>query len=86
MSHAELYQSVLLKLGLLPAKELADLDAYLSQRVKKRQPELKPKNGQSKVLKSAGAWKDWDDKDFEDFLRLARQSREEMFNDRAFQL
>jgi hypothetical protein len=86
MSDIELYQSVLLKLGQLPAKELADLDAYLSQRIRQRRVRHKPKNGSSNVSKSAGAWKDWDDKEFEDFLRITREAREEMFADREFQL
>lgn len=69
MSQIELYQSVLLKLGRLSAKELAALDAYLSLLTTSKKAQAKPKG----IAHLAGAWKNWDDADFEDFLQITRQ-------------
>jgi hypothetical protein len=85
MSQIELYQSVLAKLGQLPVQELAALDRYLSQRLK-NQGAKRPKSERSNILKTAGAWKDWDDREFEDFLNIGRQTRNEMFSDRNMEL
>ncbi len=86
MSQIELYQSVLSKLGQLPVQELVELDAYLSVRLKREPMKKSAKTAQSNVSRVAGAWKDWNNADFEDFLGVLRQSREEMFADRAFQV
>ncbi|MFN0035871.1 MAG: hypothetical protein ACKVUS_12470 [Saprospiraceae bacterium] len=86
MSQVELYQSVLSKLGQLPAQELAALDAYLSSLIRVKPAARKSKIGNSNVSKVAGAWKDWDNQEFEDFLQLLKNSREEMFSDRSLQL
>ena len=86
MSQIELYQSVLSKLGQLPFQDLAELDAYLSLRLRQKPVQKRAKSAQSNVSKVAGAWKDWDNADFEDFLRVLQQTRQEMFADRTFQL
>lgn len=86
MSQVELYQSVLAKLGQLPIRELAALDAYLSARIQQKATKGKSPSNHSNVSKVAGAWKDWDNQDFQDFLLLLRNSREEMFSDRGLQL
>ena len=86
MSQIELYQSVLSKLGQLPVQELVELDAYLSLRLRRKPLKESTKTTQSNVSKVAGAWKDWNNADFEDFLGVLRQSREEMFADRGFQV
>ncbi len=82
MSQVELYQSVLLKLDQLTAKELAALDAYLSVMVKGSKAQAKPKG----IAHLAGAWKNWDDADFEEFLQITRQIRQDMFAPRQFSL
>lgn len=82
MSQVELYQSVLLKLGQLPARELAALDVYLSRLVTPKKAPAKPKG----IAHLAGAWKNWDDADFEDFLQITRQIRQDMFAPRQFSL
>lgn len=82
MSQIELYQSVLLKLGQLPAKELAALDAYLSVLATPKEAYKKTKG----IAHLAGAWKNWDDQDFEDFLQITRQIRQDMFMARPFSL
>ena len=76
MSDTKLYQSVLSKLGQLPPKELAVLDTYLGvllQRASKDKP--------TDIAHLAGAWSDWDDEEFEDFLNTTRQTRQELFSD-----
>ena len=82
MSQIELYQSVLLKLGQLPPKELGALDAYLSLLATPKEAPAKPKS----IAHLAGAWKNWNDRDFEDFLHITRQTRQEMFVPRQFSL
>jgi hypothetical protein len=85
MSQAELYQSVLLKLGQLPAASLAEVDAFLAGLAKKRN-QNKPARYKTRLAKIAGAWKDWDDQEFNAFLDTTRQIRREMFADRTFSL
>lgn len=82
MSQVELYQSVLLKLGSLPAKELAVLDTYLSFLEKRNKPEVKPEG----IAHLAGAWKNWDSNEFEEFLRITREIRQDIFMHRQFSL
>ena len=82
MSQGELYQSVLMKLGQLPDKELAALDAYLSLLAKGSKTHSKSRN----IAHLAGAWKHWDDHDFEDFLQITRQIRQDLFASRQFSL
>jgi len=81
MSQVELYQSVLLKLGRLSANELATLDAYLSRLVTKA-GQIKPES----IGHLAGAWENWDDSDFEDFLQFTEQNRGDMLAPRQFSL
>lgn len=85
MSQIELYQSILLKLGQLPATSLADVDAFLSEIVKNKSRHKKARY-QSRLAKIAGAWKDWDDQEFNAYLDTTRQIRQEMFSDREFSL
>ncbi len=85
MSKVELYQSVLSKLGRLAAKEMADVDAFLTELLK-REPQNKNKKGENKNAKLAGAWRDWDEEEFQSFLAHTKQIREEMFSDRKVDL
>jgi hypothetical protein len=82
MSQVELYQSVLLKLGQLPSKDLAALDAYLSLLTKKNTPSVKTKG----IAHLAGAWKNWEGQEFEDFLQITQQIRSDLFTPRQFGL
>lgn len=45
-------------------------------------PDSNPKD----ISHLAGAWKDWDDQEFEDFLRITRETRKELFTPRSFEL
>ncbi|MEI6411584.1 MAG: hypothetical protein WCR52_19500 [Bacteroidota bacterium] len=77
MSQVELYQSVLSKLGQLAPNDLAVLDAYLERLLKK---EVKTKS--KGISHLAGAWKDWSETEFQDFLRSTKQIRLDLFADR----
>lgn len=77
MSQVELYQSVLSKLGQLAPSDLAVLDAYLEGLLKK-EAKAKAKG----ISHLAGAWKDWSETDFQDFLRTTKQIRLDLFTDR----
>ena len=70
MSEAVLYQSVLQKLGQLSPQNLAELDAFLAVLVKK-QTKGAVTNEQPLLDQYFGAWKDWDDEEFQDFLDIA---------------
>ncbi len=85
MSQIELYQSILRKLGQLPVASLAELDVFLSSLVKKRS-HAKVTAYKTRLAKVAGAWKDWDDYEFNAFLDTTRQIRREMFADRELSL
>jgi chromosome segregation and condensation protein ScpB len=85
MSDFELYQSVLLKLGQLPSKDLVDVDTFLSLLVEKYK-DGKGKKRKSEISKLAGAWKNWDEQEFKAFLHSTQQVRHEMFSDRNFDL
>jgi hypothetical protein len=82
MPQVELYQSVLLKLGQLQGKDLAALDAYLSLLTKKNTPIVETKG----IAHLAGAWKNWEGHDFEDFLQFTQQIRNDLFAPRQFGL
>ena len=86
MSQIELYQSILLKLGQLPSTSLAEVDAFLSEIAKKKKTRQKKARYKARLAQIAGAWKDWDDKEFNAFLDTTRQIRQEMFADREFSL
>lgn len=73
----ELYQSVLKKLSLLPVDSLPLVDNYLST--------LAEKNGRKEqnrkaIFELVGSWKDMSDDDFQEYLRVAKETGKEMFN------
>ncbi len=81
MSDTKLYQSVLSKLGQLPPKELVVLDAYLGLLLQRTS-----KVKSTDIEHLSGAWSDWANEEFEDFLKITQQTRQELFNDRDIQL
>jgi len=84
MSQTELYQSILLKLGHLPAASLAEVDAFLSEITKKNSSRIKKAHYKTRLAQIAGSWKDWDEHEFNSYLESTRQIRSEMFADRDF--
>jgi len=84
MTYTELYQSVLQKLGQVPADNLAAIDTFLDGLVKKAPK--KKQDTREVILNLAGAWKDWDDQQFENFLKQTFEVRRSLFTDRQFDL
>lgn len=76
MTQIELYQSVLKKLSNVPAKDLSQVDKFLSQW--SDQPQSKSKN-KDKIVALAGAWADMEEEDFQDYLKKAKESGNESF-------
>ncbi len=86
MTQTELYPSILVKLGQLPTTSLADVDLFLAKLAKQHALRTKPKRYKTRLAKIAGAWKNWDDREFNAFLETTRQIRQELFADRPFAL
>jgi hypothetical protein len=82
MSQVELYQSVLMKLGQLPASELVKLNNYLALLTSKH----KTTSETISIAHLSGAWKAWDDRDFEEFLQIVGQIRHDLFVPRTMEL
>ncbi len=76
MTQIELYQSVLKKLSNIPAKDLPQVDRFLSQWGDG--PHDKSKN-KEKTMALAGAWADMEEEDFQDYLNKAKDSGNESF-------
>jgi len=71
---------VLQKLVRLPAHELARIDGYLSLLIKRNSAPGK----QKAIVHLTGAWKNWDEHEFEDFLQSTRTHRQNMLALRSF--
>jgi len=72
-----LYQSVLHNLSLIPEEYLAQVNTFLS--ILKEKTEHKAQN-RKEILKLAGAWSDMSEKDFEEFLNIAKKSGSSLFD------
>ena len=77
MVNIETYQSVLRKLSQIPADYLKLVDDFLSSLHQKLE---KKEENRIAVLALAGSWSDMSDSDFEDFLRVTKETGEELFN------
>ena len=80
MSQVELYRSVLLKLGRLSSKELAALNDYLTAL------ETTKETKASGIGHLAGEWENWEDRDFEEFLQITQQTRQDLLTPRQINL
>jgi conjugal transfer/entry exclusion protein len=77
MLQIELYQSVLKNLSILPADYLQQVNNYLlslSQNIEKKRENRKA------VLALAGSWDDMSKEDFNDYLRIAKETGKKLFN------
>ncbi len=89
MSEVILYQSVLQKLGQLSPKELFVLDNFLSKLLPQSAENSQPRHGKRKkkpVASLFGAWADWDEKEFQEFLNYNAAVRNDIFSTRDLQL
>ena len=77
MVNIETYKSILKKLSALPADYLELVDHYLaalSEKVDKKEENRKA------ILALAGSWSDMGDEEFEDFLRVTKETGDKLFN------
>ncbi|WP_373551773.1 hypothetical protein [Haliscomenobacter sp.] len=84
MSEVILYQSVLQKLGQLSPQNLAELDAFLAFLVQKQTKGLRSDEGAAQALPEQlfGAWKEWDEQEFQSFLDYTNEVRADLYNNR----
>jgi hypothetical protein len=80
MSEAVLYQSVLQKLGQLSPQKLVELDVFLAFLVQKQNKGIGSiANGTAPLDQYFGAWEDWDDDEFQSFLKHTTEVRNDLF-------
>lgn len=77
MVNIETYKSILKKLSALPTDYLELVDNYLASLSEKVDKKEENRNA---ILALAGSWSDMDDKEFEDFLRVTKETGGEIFN------
>lgn len=88
MSEVILYQAVLQKLGQLSPQNLAELDAFLAFLVQKQKGTHRANEVKSGLSPDQffGAWKDWDDQEFQGFLDYTEDVRADLFGSREFEI
>lgn len=77
MVNIETYKSILQKLSALPTDYLELVDNYLaalSEKINKKE------ENRNAIMALAGSWSDMDDDEFEDFLRVTKETGDELFN------
>ena len=77
MTNIEIYKSVLRRLSQLSVDYLQLVDNYLSSLQTKLDKKEENRNA---VLALAGTWSDLSEEDFEDFLRVTKETGDELFN------
>lgn len=77
MTNIEIYRSVLRRLSQLSVDYLQLVDNYLSSLQAKLDKKEENRNA---VLALAGSWSDMNDEDFEDYLRVTKETGDELFN------
>lgn len=75
MSEIVLYQSILQKLGQLSPKDLAELDAFLAILVQRETKSRQAQNPNQALNELFGAWKDWEEEEFQAFLDHTKEVR-----------
>ncbi len=76
MIQINLYKSVLKKLSLIPVEYLQQVDNFLSSLTEKI---TKKEQNRKAILDLAGSWADMSQNDFKDYLRVAKETGEELF-------
>ena len=77
MTNIEIYKSVLRRLSQLSVDYLQLVDNYLSSLQTKLDKKEENRNA---ILALAGTWSDMNDEDFDDFLRVTKETGDELFN------
>ncbi len=88
MSEVILYQSVLQKLGQLSPQNLAELDAFLAFLVQKQTKGLRGNDETLQTLPEQlfGAWKEWDEQEFQSFLDYTNEVRTDLYSNRELDI
>lgn len=86
MSEIVLYQSILQKLGQLSPKDLAELDAFLAFLVQRETKSRQAQNPNQALNELFGAWKDWEEEEFQSFLEHTNEIRTDLFSTREIEL
>jgi hypothetical protein len=73
----KLYQSILLRLSMIPMDYLQQIDMFLKTYSFKIQSKQR---NRLQILALAGSWNDMPEVDFQDYLHAARQVGDELFN------
>jgi hypothetical protein len=73
----KLYQSILLRLSMIPVDYLEQIDLYLKLFSKKVQSKQR---NRAQILALAGSWNEMTEVDFQDYLHIAHQTGQELFN------
>jgi hypothetical protein len=82
MTEALLYQSILQKLGQLPLKGLPQVDAFLAFLVSQEPKKAADAPPKKTIGHLFGAWKTWDEQEFQDFLAHTAEVRGNLFSTR----
>ncbi len=82
MTEALLYQSILQKLGQLPVNGLPQVDAFLAFLVSQEPKKLGKESPKKSIDHLFGAWKTWDENEFQDFLAHTAEVRNNLFSTR----
>ncbi len=77
MMEIELYRSVLKKLSNLPVEYLQQVDVFLS---KLRSNVRKKEENKKAIMALAGSWSDWENDEFDDYLKHAKETGASLFN------
>ncbi len=77
MTKIDIYRSVLRRLSELSVDHLQLVDAYLSTLQTRLDEKEENRNA---ILALAGSWSDMSDEDFEDLLRVTKETGDELFN------
>jgi hypothetical protein len=88
MSEVILYQSVLQKLGQLSPQNLAELDAFLAFLVQKQTKGFLGNDEAVQTLPDQlfGAWKEWDEQEFQSFLEYTNEVRADLYGNRELDI
>ena len=77
MTNIEIYKSVLRRLSQLSVEYLQLVDNYLSSLQTKLDKKEENRNA---ILALAGTWSDMSNEGFEDYLRVTKETGDELFN------
>ena len=75
-NRAEIYQTIIDQLNQVPVDYLPEVNSFL----KTLKEGITKKGNRDEILKLAGAWSDFTDRDFQEYLQNIRDVKSEMFS------